>query len=388
MFFMEKMMKLIAVLFISAFIAACGAASKEEKKDLNSQKAELQKLKDQQTQLGDQIRMLEEEIAKVDSSAATNAKLVNVTALTPRNFDHYIDLQGRITTDNIYYVAPRGAGGQVKAIYVKEGDHVKKGQIVMKLDDAVMQQNLKQLETQLAFAKNLFERQKNLWDQGIGTEVQYLTAKNNVENLEKQIDVTKEQWSTSNVYSNVSGVVEAVNIREGEMFMGNPAASITIVNRGSLKATVDVPENYLARVKKGALVIVEIPDINKKFNSSITLISQLIDPNSRGFTAEAKVPDDPSLKPNLLATVKIRDYAASNVIVIPLTTLQTDEKGKYVYVMATENGKKIARKRPVVAGEVYGEHIEIKEGLSAGDQLISQGYQSLYDGQPITTDVK
>lgn len=385
---MEKMMKLTAAILISAFIAACGAATTEEKKDLNSQKAELQKLKDQQNQLSDQIRKLEEEIAKTDPSAATRAKLVQVTPLTLRNFDHYIDLQGRITTENIYYVAPRGQGGQVKEIYVKQGDQVRKGQLVMKLDDAMIQQNLNQLETQLSFAKDLYARQKNLWDQGIGTEVQYLTAKNNVENLEKQIAITKEQWSTSNVYSNVAGVVETVDIRVGEMFTGNPAASITIVNKGNLKASVDVPENYISRVSKGAQVVVEIPDINKKFNSTITLISQLIDPKSRGFTAEAKVPADPALKPNLLATVKINDYSASNVIVIPLTTLQTDEKGKYVFVMVVENGKKVARKKAVVVGEVYGEQIQIREGLVAGDQLITQGYQGIYDGQDVTTDVK
>jgi multidrug efflux pump subunit AcrA (membrane-fusion protein) len=116
------------------------------------------------------------------------------------------------------------------------------------------------------------------------------------------------------------------------------------------------------------------------------MISQLIDPRSRGFTAEAKVPADPALKPNLLATVKINDYSASNVIVIPLTTLQTDEKGKYVFVMVEENGKKVARKKPVVAGEVYGEQIEIKDGLVAGDQLISQGFQSIYDGQVVATE--
>jgi membrane fusion protein (multidrug efflux system) len=385
---MEKMMKLTAVILISAFIAACGAATREEKKDLNSQKAELQKLKDQQIKLSDQIRKLEEEIAKSDSSVVTNAKLVQVTPLTLRNFDHFIDLQGRITTENIYYVSPRGEGGQVKAIYVKQGDEVRQGQLVMKLDDAVIQENLNQLETQLSFAKDLYSRQKNLWDQGIGTEVQYLTAKNNVENLEKQIAVTKEQWSTSNVYSNVSGVVETVDIRVGEMFTGNPAASITIVNKGNLKASVDIPENYLSRVAKGSPVVVEIPDINKRFNSTITFISQLIDSKSRGFTAEAKVPADPALKPNLLATVKIKDYSASNVIVIPLTTLQTDEKGKYVYVLVVENGKKVARKKAVVVGEVYGEQIEIKEGLVVGDQLISQGYQSIYDGQDVTTDAK
>ena len=220
-----------------------------------------------------------------------------------------------------------------------------------------MLQNLKQLETQLTFAKNLYDRQKNLWDQGIGTEVQYLTAKNNVDNLEKQISVLKEQWNTSNVYADVSGIVETVNIRVGETFTGSPAAGITIVNPTNLKVVVDVPENYLSKVKKGLPVVIAVNDIEKEFNSSISFVSELINANSRGFTAEAKIPSDKNLKPNQLASVRIRDYSTSNTIVIPITTIQTDDKGKYVYVLALENGRKVVRKKQVVAGEVYGEKI-------------------------------
>ena len=383
---MEKLMKLSAVILITVFAVACGASSKDDAANATDKKAALEALKKDREALNDKITKLEAEIAKTDPNASgERAKLVTVAPVQSQNFEHFIDLQGKVATENIYYVTPRGMGGQVRAIYVKQGDNVKKGQLVMKLDDAVMLQNLKQLETQLSFAKNLYERQKNLWDQGIGTEVQYLTAKNNVDNLEKQISVLKEQWNTSNVYSEVSGVVETVNIRVGENFTGLPTNGITIVNPSNLKVVVDVPENYLSKVKKGVPVVIHVGDIDKEFNSSISFVSELINANSRGFTAEAKIPADKNLKPNQLATVKVKDYSAQNAIIIPIITLQTDDKGKYVYVLATENGKKVARKKPVTAGEVYGEKIEIKQGLAIDDQLITQGYQSLYDGQLVTT---
>ena len=384
-FSMKTMYQLSVLAIVIMFMAACGGTSATENKgELSDKKAELQKLKDEQVKLSDKIQKLEAEIFKIDSSAVpVKQKLVAVTPLATQNFTHYIDLQGKITTENIYYIAPRGGGGIVKEIYVKEGDRVSKGQLIMKLDDAVMQQNLKQLETQLSFAKNIYERQKNLWDQGIGTEVQFLTAKNNVDNVEKQISVMKEQWNTSNVYSEVPGVVETVSIRVGENFVGSPTAGITIVNPGKLKAEVVIPENYLSKIKKGTPVIVEVSEINKKYNSTISFISELINSSSRGFTAEAKIPGEPGLKPNQLALVRIQDYTVSNVIVIPMNTIQTDEKGKYVYVMAEENGKTIASKRPVIAGEIYGEQIEIRKGLSNGDRLIIQGFQDLYEGQAI-----
>jgi RND family efflux transporter MFP subunit len=176
-----------------------------------------------------------------------------------------------------------------------------------------------------------------------------------------------------------------VTIHVGEFFTGAPTAGISIVSTGDLKAVVDVPENYLTRVRQGARVVVEIPEINKKFNTAISLISQVINANSRGFTAEAKIPGNTAIKPNQLALVKIQDYAADNVIVVPLTSLQSDDKGKYVYVQVEENGKKVARKKAIVAGEVYGDNIEVKQGLNAGDKLITEGFQSLYDGQLITT---
>lgn len=384
--------KLAVMVLIAAFVSACSSSTKkEEKGTLTDKKVQLVKLKTEQEKLAADIQKLEAEIAAADPNAAVIAKLVSVTTLAPGKFEHYIDLQGRITTENIYNVTPRGGAMQalqIKAIYVKQGDAVRKGQLLAKLDDAIFRQQIEQQKIQLAYYKDLYQRRKNLWDQNIGTEVEVITARTQMDNAEKQLALLNEQLSYTNVHAEVSGVVESMNARVGGLFTGDPQTGITIVNPNNLKASVDIPENYISRVKTGTPVLIHIPDINREFNSTVSRISTLINANSRGFTAEAKVPVTKDVKPNQLAIVKLKDYAASNVIVVPINTIQTDEQGKYVYVMITENGKKIARKRQVGVGEIYGEQIEVKQGLQAGDQLITEGFQGLYEGQVLTTDVK
>lgn len=387
-----KSLSRLAVLMLIVALAACGGtASKEKKGDLTDKKVQLQELKTQQDKISADIRKLEEEIATLDPDAAVIAKLVSVTPLTTQNFEHFIDLQGKITTDNIYNVSSRVgpmASSQIKAIYVKQGDAVRKGQLIMKLDEGLIRQQIEQAKINLAYAQDLYKRRKNLWDQNIGTEVELVTARNNVANIEKQIDLMNDQLALSNVYAEVGGVIETMNARVGAQFTGAPGSEITIVNPSTLKAQVNIPENYLSRVKQGTPVIVEVPDANKQFNSAITRISTLIDPNSRGFIADAKLTGAAGVKPNQIAIIRIKDYAAANVIVVPISTIQTDEKGKYVYVMVEEKGKKIARKKPVMVGEIYGERIEVKQGLQIGEQLITEGFQGLYEGQVLTTEVK
>lgn len=380
-------MKQLLLIAMMAFLAACGGGRKDGNARLNDMKLELEKLKKERETVGDKILKLEEEIQKADPSAAAeaNKKLVAITALQPEDFEHYIDLQGRIATENIYYVTPRGMGGQVKAVYVKQGDRVRQGQLLLKLDDAVVRQQMAQLRTQLDYAKDLYNRQQAVWKEGIGTEVQVLNARNAVENLEKQMQILNEQLAMTNVYAQVSGVAEAVNIRVGETFTGNPAAGITIVNPSALKAVVDVPENYASKVKKGMDVIIDIPDLGKRFNSKISLISETIGQTTRSFVAESKINADPLLKPNQIAVVRILDHASKNTIVIPVATVQSDEKGKFVYVMVTENGKPVAKKKAVVIGELYDDKVEVRQGLQANDQLITQGFQGLYEGQLLTT---
>ena len=384
-----KQMKPFAIITAILFLVACGGGNKDNANGIADKKEKLAALKKDQVTLTEKISTLEQELAKLDpSTVAEKIKLVGVSVIEAQNFTHYIDLQGKIATENVYNVSPRGMGGQVKEIYIKQGDVVKKGQLLLRLDDGLVQQNIKQLETQLEFAKNIFARQKNLWNEGIGTEVQFLTAKNNVEGLEKQMAIVKEQSSTSRVYAEVSGIVETVNIRAGELFTGSPLAGITIVNPSTLKATVDVPENYVSKIKKGMPVVVDVPDLGKSFNTQVTLISEIINNNSRSFIAESKLPASPQLKPNQLAVVRILDHESKNALVVPVETIQTDDKGKYVFVLKVENGKKVARKIPVNIGEFYDAQIEVISGLTAGEQLITKGFQGLYEGQLIATEIK
>jgi len=383
---MNKLLMMLTVA-TAVIIASCSGGAKDAKGDLNDKKAKLEKLKSEKTKLETEIQTLQQEITKLDPSAGVVApKLVAITPISIQPFEHYIDLQGRVDADNISYLTPRGMPAQVRALYIKKGDYVKKGQTLIKLDDAVMLKQLEGLKTQKAYAEDIYKRTKNLWDQGIGTEVQLKTAENNVKALNDQINTLTESWQMTNVKSEVNGYVEQLNLRVGETFSGfaGNVPQVMIVNSSALKVVTDVPENYLDRVKKGTPVNIKLPDINLEFNSVISLMNQTIGLNSRSVSTEAKIPYNSNVHINQVALVRIKDYVKNNAIVIPLTTLQTDENGKYVYVLATESGKKVARKKQVVVGEIYGEQIEVRSGLNEGDQLITQGYQSLYEGQGVT----
>lgn len=395
------MQKILSTVMIAATVtlAACGGGSAENKNSAAAeQKAKLAELKKQKDGINAEIAKLEAEILKLDpSSKPDNAKLVTTSVIQPENFAHYIDLQGKVESENISYVTPRGGGGQVKALHIKRGDVVRKGQLLLQLDDALQKQSLlasekglETLKTQLSFAKTLYQKQKNLWDQNIGTEVQLITAKNNVETLEaqlksaeEQVKLSREQLLFTSVYSDVDGVAEDVNIRVGELFVGS--GQIKIVNTSNLKVTTEVPENYINRVGKGTKVKVTLPDINKTIDASVNVSGKIINPISRSFFIEARIPNDKDFRPNQIALVKILDYTANDAITVPVNTLQNDEKGKYVMVAVTENGKLVARKRIVAVGEFYADRLEIKSGLQAGEVVIVEGYQSLYDGQIITT---
>lgn len=370
---------------------------------VKAKKAELEKLKTSKVDLDKKIKDLEKDIAAIDTSAAPvqPPKLVSLTALQLQPFKHYLALQGMVDNKNVTYITPTGQGGQIKSIYVKQGDHVKKGQLILKLDDAVATENviavkeqIGSVKAQLELAKSLYQRQKNLWDQHIGTEVQLLQYKTNVEALQNQlntiqanVNAAQAQANQSNVYSSVDGIVDDVTAHVGESFTGNPAAGgyVRIVNDSNLKITVNIPENYAGQVSKGTSADVEITDLNKSFNGTISFISQAIGVNSRGFTAEIKVPSNVSARPNQIALVKILDYSVPSTMAINVNALQSDEQGKFVFVATKEGDKLVARKRKVTVGQSSGDKIEIKDGLKPGDQLITDGYQSLFDGESITT---
>jgi RND family efflux transporter MFP subunit len=400
------MQKIVTVFFLTAVLTIASCGGKNEGGSLADKKAEVEKLKKEQLGIVDKIKALEADIAKLDTSAVKEdvAKLVGTSPVTTQNFVHSIDLQGRVDAENISYISPRLGGGQVKSLYVKKGDYVKKGQLLVKLDDAIMKQqvaaakqNTETLKTQLTFANDVYNRRSNLWKQGIGSEIELISAKTNAETLQKQIagaeeniKTLQEQMSAYNIYSDVEGVADEVNVRVGELFTGfsGTLPQIKIVNTSSLKVLVDVPENYSGKVKQGSAIVVSLPDIDKVFNTSVSVSGKTIDPNNRSFRIEAKLPADAAVRPNQIALVKIQDYAAPNAIAIPVNTVGTDEKGKYVYVAVTEGGKIFARKKMITIGELYNQVVEVKSGLTAGEKLITEGYQNIYDGQLLKTDMK
>jgi membrane fusion protein (multidrug efflux system) len=357
---------------------------------ITKKKVELQSLKDQQVALVTKIQKAEQELAEIDPSSVKKekTKLVAIQPVVPTDFTHYIELQGKIDALNIAYVTPRnGTGGQVKAIYVKQGDIVKQGQLLLKLDDALLIQQLATAKQQLSFAQDLYNRRKNLWAQQIGSEVELVTAKNQVDQAQKQVDFVNKQIELTNVYADINGVADNVSVRLGEFFNGNN--QIRLVNTNELKAVAQVPENYLGKVKVGSNVKVVIPELNNKtIDTKISVTGKTIDATNRSFYVESKLPYEKDFYPNQVALIKIQDYTASNALTIPVNSLQNDENGKYVMVAAKDGSRLIAIKKPITIGMMYADRVEVLKGIQQGDNIITEGYQGLYDQQPITTQVQ
>jgi len=400
---MKHTLNITTAAALSLLLVACGGG-KADRGAVADKKAELEKLKGEQKKINEQIAKVEDELMKLDSSyGAAKAKLVALQTIGSDSFQHFIDLQGRIDAVNVAMVSPRGMGGVIRSIHVKPGQNVSKGQLIMRLDNALASQQLQQarqqiagLEADLKLKQSIYERQQNLWKSNIGTEVQVLQAKTAVEAAASQlaaaragVGTAQETVNQSNVYAEISGTVDVVNVKVGEVFSAqsaaNPQTGIRIVNTGDLKIVVQVPENYLEKVNTGSVLQITLPEANNKvLTTKANAVSKLIDPVSRTFTVEGKIGQDKAIKANQIARVQIRDYASNNAITIPVNILQSDDKGKYILVAVTENGKLVARRKTVIVGELYADRLEVKSGLAIGDKIITDGFQSLYDGQLIT----
>lgn len=393
---MKKMKHISKVFFLSILSLAVACGGKDN--SIEGKKASLESLKKQALELNAQIANLEKELAKSGAGATAQAVVVNISPVVAQDFNHYIEIQGKIESESVSFVTPRAGGGQVKAVYVKRGDKVKKGQLLLQLDNSLIKQsvaaaaqNIETVKAQAALAKSVYEKQKNLWDQNIGSEIQLLTAKTNAEALGsqlkaamEQLGMAKDQLAFTSIYSDVDGVAEEVNVKVGEIFMG--AGQLKIVNTDRLKLTSQVPENYAGKINVGTDVTLIFPDLDKTLDTKLTVVGRVIDPLSRSFFVEAKLPMDKNFRPNQLAQVKIKDYTKKNAISIPINIVQNDDKGKFVYVAANENGKLVARKRMVTTGEFYANAIEILSGLAAGEQVVTEGYQNIFDGQNLTVN--
>jgi membrane fusion protein (multidrug efflux system) len=393
--YMQNIWKITVVTVVVSLLAACGSGAKDKKGDVGDKKVQLEKLRTDKAKLDADIKKLEDEIAKLDPTSQEKTKLVAIAPVTEQDFTHYIDLQGKVDADNVVNVMPRSQPAQVRQVYVKSGDHVRRGQLLLKLDDALIQQQIDASNTQIAFARNIYNRRKNLWDQGIGTEVEVINAKNQLDAAERQLALLKEGLQMTSIIAPIDGVADIVDVRAGETFTGvnsaanPPSPQLRIINSSSLKVVTEVPENYAGRVKKGSPVVITIPDAgNDSIRSTISTIGSSITPTSRGFTTESKLPSKPGYRINQVALVRIKDYSAPKAITVDIKVVQSDESGKYVYIAVKEGNALKARKRKVVLGQTYNTQAEIKSGLTTADQIITEGYQSVYDGQVITTEIK
>ena len=405
---MQKILGVVLAASLISLLASCnGKAAKDKKDEVGNLKAKLEKLKKEKNGLEVQIRQVEEQLAKADPSSAQVQKLVTIDTIKVRDFAHYIELQGKIDAENVAYVSPAGMGGVIKAVYLKTGSPVRKGQTILKLDDVLARQGLVSAQQQAAVlqarleqSQTIYERHQNLWKQDIGAEINVINAKAEVDALnsqlnaaEAQVRAAEEQLSQTNVTAQISGTIDQLNVKVGEFFSPQTAADprigqIKIVNNSIIKMVSDVPENYASKIKKGNKVEVVVPESGKPpYKSTLAVVGAAVNPATRSFTVEAKLPADPVLKPNQLATVKILDYETREAVTVSVNYVQTDEKGKYVFVAEKTGDKMIAKKRPVVVGESYEGLIEIKSGLKGGDLIISEGYQTVYDGQAVSTSL-
>ncbi|MDP4281577.1 MAG: efflux RND transporter periplasmic adaptor subunit [Bacteroidota bacterium] len=366
---MKRMLFITGVVLL--FLAGCGTRDK---------KARLEKLKKERDRIAIEIQKLEKDIYPLGIASAYP---VRVESLTKRPFVHYIEVQGKVDGNENIGVSPQTVG-VVTHILVTEGDFVKKGHVLAELDADVLKRSLKELETQLNFATDLYQKQKNLWDQKIGSEVQYLTAKNNMEALQNKIATVNDQIKMSSIISPIDGTVEEIPIKVGQMASAGVPA-FRIINFSKAKAVAEVGESYSSSIKTGDEVKIFLPDLNVEHTEKVTFSSKYINPTNRTFTVEAALPSDNEVyRANMIAVVRIRDYSKSSVIAVPQNFIQSSKnEGDYIFLAKEENGKKVARKAFIKPGITYNGLTEILSGLNEGDLLITSGYKDIYEGQSI-----
>jgi len=370
------MKKIIIYSAIIALLASCSATT--------DKKAELEKLKLQHDQLATQIAQLEAEINPEGTKAELKSLSVKVTPTVACVFNHYIDVQGTVDGDQNIAVSPQMAG-IVTAVYVKEGSPVKKGQVMVDLDAQVMKQSLEEVNTQLALATSIFEKQNALWEKKIGSEVQFLQAKNTKESLEQRVSTMKEQLKLARIVSPISGTVESIPLRVGQMASpGMPTSTIRVINMNVAKISAEVAETYATRIKDGNEALASFPDSGKEIETKLNFTSRYIDPTNRTFKVECKVSSkDVELRANMIAYIKIKDYSNEKAFCLPVNYVQSNQDGKFVFIAKQTGNDWVAERRIIKTGMDYNGVIEVVEGITAGENIITSGFQNLNGGEKV-----
>jgi RND family efflux transporter MFP subunit len=362
----------VGTLALALLISSCGTDKTAKLAELKSKRADLEK----------EIASLEKELKVTDTTkVSVKSKEVSVIELNPRKFDYYVQTQGLIQSENNILVSAKSAG-VITQVFAKEGDAVSKGQVLAQIDNSLLISSIEEVKGSLELANTVYERQKNLWAQKIGTEVQYLQAKNNKESLEKRLATLKEQLEMSKIKSPINGTVDAVNAKVGENIApGIPA--FQVINTAELKVALKVSEAYSNTINKGDKVTVTISDSGKTFESMISFVGKNIDPLSRSFPVEVKLPSSAQLRPNMTAVIRVIYNTFPTALCVPINVVQDINGEKVVYVAEQKDNQMIARKKVVKIDGVYDNLAHILSGLQAGDRIITIGYQGLNDGQYI-----
>lgn len=384
------MKKIYITVIASLVLLSCGGDKKNsteaiiEKGDLTQLRAKRGELITQSDALLAEIAKIDEAIGKLDE----NHKLALITTIAAKDtvFNHYLELQATVQTkQNIVLNAEYG--GVLQQVYVKEGQKVSKGQTLAKIDDGGLGSQLAQMETQAALAKTTFERQQNLWNQKIGSEIQYLQAKTNYEAQVKAVSQMKAQIAKTVVRAPFSGTIDDIITEKGSV-VGPGTPILRIVNLSDMYLEAEVPEKNIATVKKGTEVIVDFPILGETFNAKVTQASNYINPANRSFNIQIAVPSkNGQIKPNLTSKIQIKDYTNPKTIVVPISIISENAEGEqYLYVAdnTTKDGQATAKKVIVKTGLTQGNYAEITEGIKDGDLVISEGARSVKDGQKVS----
>ena len=368
---------LLLTALTAALLASCGGDK--------DPKAELADLKKAQAENQAKIAALEAKAGPAAGQPAVAATPVSVLNVRPESFRSYLDVQGRVDFDQSATASSRAAG-TLTSLRVQRGDRVRKGQVLATVDASILDANVAELRTRLDLARVVYQKQKSLWDQQIGTEIQFLTAKNNYQALQRSLGTLARQRELYNVVAPFSGTVDEVLPKLGEVTApGAPIARLTGGAGGKILA--EVSEAYGNDIKAGNRALVNIPDLGPaELPATVRTVSRAINATSRTFTVELRLDgkQTASLRPNMVATIRIQNYDRPNATVIPVDLVQKDEQDSYVYVAGQQGGKTVARKRIIKTGNTYNGKVEVISGLSANDQVISAGYQNLNEGQVLT----
>ncbi len=375
---LSKMKHTILILASAIFIASC--SGKKEGGDKAAQLAELQK---QEAEIAKKIQALEAELG-VTEKKESKITLVKVEELLPTEFKHFVDVQGHVDATENVVANVKSAGGIITKIHVTEGQSVSVGALLAETDASAYTANIEVLKTQLATATTVYEKQKRLWDQKIGTEIQYIQAKAGKETLEKNILALKEQVDMTRITSPISGIVDEVMLKVGQLASPQvPNNGIRIVNMNSLKVKADIAESYARNVRSGNDVTIVFPDIDKEIKTNISYVGKNINALTRTFNVEAKLGNADDYHPNMIAVMKIVDYKAQDVLTLPINAVQNSEDGQYVMLAENKGGKMIATRRVIKTGKTSGNIVEVVSGITKGDKLITIGYQDLNEGDEI-----